>query len=208
VKILLLAGLAANMGTDAATLNDQPDQVEREANEVIDAVQDDSSRTAKEPVPATNPGAWVRQTDYPPLALRENMDGRVRFTLSVDELGKPTNCTVTKSSGSEELDTVACSKLLERGSFRPALDSEGNAVPGTWSNSVKWSIRQSAPIYVDPGDDPSVPTCVLLDEDPPKIIRGRDCEALVGKTIPTQGAGSATRDPLVLEGIAPEGPED
>lgn len=208
MNIILLTGLAVLLHNQGGSLDGLPEQADQAASETAEAPQREISRAEKGPVPATNPGAWVRQTDYPPLALRENMAGRVSFTLSVDEFGKPTNCTVTKSSGSDELDTVACSKLLERARFRPAQDSEGNAVPGTWSNSVKWSIRQSAPIYLERGDDPTEKTCVLLDEDPPRIRHGEDCEALLESNKRALETGSATRDLFVLDGIAPEGPKD
>jgi protein TonB len=91
-------------------------------------------------VPKSNPGAWVLADDYPASALRAEVQGVVRFTLTIDANGKPRSCTVTGSSGSSLLDNVACAKIKERGEFIPATDPKGRAVEGTWSNSVRWQI--------------------------------------------------------------------
>lgn len=98
---------------------------------------------AAKPTPAkpkNNPGSWANAGDYPSRALQQEKEGTTRFTVSVDANGRVSNCTVTGSSGTPELDSTACAKIKARARFEPARDGNGNPVPGTYSNSVRWQI--------------------------------------------------------------------
>ncbi|QYU68703.1 energy transducer TonB [Leptolyngbya sp. 15MV] len=103
----------------------------------------DSDSQARQPMPATNPGDWVSSDDYPAWALRSDVEGVVRFTLTVDTEGRITGCDVTGSSGVPDLDKLACDKVTERGAFIPALDDDGRPVAGTWSSAVRWVIPEN-----------------------------------------------------------------
>ena len=92
------------------------------------------------PVPKNNPGSWANAGDYPSRALQQEKEGTTRFTVTVGPNGRVTNCTVTGSSGTPELDTTACSKITSRARFDPALDANGQPTTGTYSNSVRWQI--------------------------------------------------------------------
>jgi protein TonB len=92
------------------------------------------------PVPAGNPGTWVTTDDYPADALRNDLQGTVRFRLAVNPQGRVADCTITQSSGSDLLDTKACSLISERAVFSPGRDKRGRAVAGTYSNAVRWVI--------------------------------------------------------------------
>ena len=89
--------------------------------------------------PKGNPGNWVPQSAYPRGPLRDGIEGTVGFTLSVGPDGRPTNCSVTSSSGNGELDNAACSNLMKRAKFDPKMEN-GQAVPATYSNRVRWVI--------------------------------------------------------------------
>lgn len=91
-------------------------------------------------VPAGNPGEWVLPDDYPAGPLRAHVEGMVFFTLKVDATGKPEDCTIRRSSGSDELDATTCKVVLERARFIPALDADGKPTTGMYTNRVKWSI--------------------------------------------------------------------
>ncbi len=86
-----------------------------------------------------NPGNWVPQSAYPRGPLRDGIEGTVGFTLSVGPDGRPTNCSVTSSSGNGELDSAACSNLMKRAKFKPKLEN-GQAVSASYSNRVRWVI--------------------------------------------------------------------
>jgi TonB family protein len=105
---------------------------------------------ASEPVPATNPGTWVTTDDYPSWALRYEVDGVVRFSLDVDSEGRVTGCEIVGSSGVPELDEIACAKMSERASFRPARDDKGNAVAAKWASSVRWQIPRNERAFLPP----------------------------------------------------------
>src|SRR3546814_10198618 len=66
--------------------------------------------------------------DYPSRALREEREGTTGFKLAIDANGKVVDCQITSSSGSPDLDAEACKNLMRRARFRPAEDTDGNAM--------------------------------------------------------------------------------
>lgn len=93
----------------------------------------------KQAVPKGNPGGWVTNDDYPTRAMREERQGTTGFRLTVGPDGRPTDCTITSSSGSPDLDSTACSLLMRRAKFTPATQ-DGKPVTGTWSSRFRWVI--------------------------------------------------------------------
>jgi periplasmic protein TonB len=51
-----------------------------------------------------------------------------------------TDCQVTSSSGSPDLDEAACANVRRRARFNPATDGEGQPTSGSYSNRVRWVI--------------------------------------------------------------------
>lgn len=94
----------------------------------------------KPPSPRGNPGSWANSNDYPSRALREEREGTTGFTVQVGANGRVTSCTVTRSSGSSDLDNTTCSLITRRARFKPATDGNGDAVASSWSSSVRWEI--------------------------------------------------------------------
>lgn len=92
--------------------------------------------------PRGNPGGWVTNDDYPSAAMREGAQGVTAFRLDIGPDGKATNCTVTSSSGSSLLDDTACRLLVRRARFSPAKDVDGNPMPASYSNRVRWQIPE------------------------------------------------------------------
>lgn len=90
--------------------------------------------------PVGNPGQWVTSDDYPVLAMRERREGTTDFRLTYDASGTPTRCDVTSSSGHEDLDGRTCDLAMERARFRPGTNAAGEAVGGTYSNRVRWTM--------------------------------------------------------------------
>ena len=90
--------------------------------------------------PKGNPGNWATTNDYPSRALREEREGTTGFRLTVGPDGKVVDCTVTRSSGSSDLDEAACSNIRRRARFDPAKDGDGNPTTGSYSSSVRWVI--------------------------------------------------------------------
>lgn len=96
--------------------------------------------TPKQPTPRGRPGDWVTTNDYPSRALREEREGTTGFRLSVGPDGRVTNCEVTSSSGSPDLDQATCDNLRRRARFNAATDGDGNPTSGSYSSRTRWVI--------------------------------------------------------------------
>ena len=106
----------------------------------LNAVSSQVPKKVKLAKPDGNPGNWVPASSYPSDALRFGSEGTVSFTLAVGADGKPSQCTVTSSSGHDSLDWAACENLMRRAQFTPATNKEGEAVASRYSNRVRWTI--------------------------------------------------------------------
>src|SRR6185369_12526666 len=60
--------------------------------------------TPKGAAPKGNPGNWATANDYPSRALREEREGTTGFRVTVGPDGRVTDCQITSSSGSPDLD--------------------------------------------------------------------------------------------------------
>jgi TonB family protein len=94
----------------------------------------------RQPVPKGNPGNWISSSDYPTSALRERREGTISFRVTVGLDGRPTDCTVTQSSGHADLDATTCALIARRARFTPATDDYGEPMLGTFSNRVRWMV--------------------------------------------------------------------
>lgn len=94
----------------------------------------------KNPTARGNQANWVTTNDYPSRALREEREGVTGYRLSVGADGRATDCQITSSSGSSDLDEVTCTNLMRRSRFNPATDGEGQPTSGSFSGRVRWVI--------------------------------------------------------------------
>jgi protein TonB len=90
--------------------------------------------------PKGDPSRWVTNDDYPTRAAREERQGTTGFRLSVGADGRPTGCDITSSSGSPDLDSTACSLLMRRAKFTPAM-RDGEATTGSWGSRFRWVLQ-------------------------------------------------------------------
>jgi len=90
--------------------------------------------------PKGNPGNWATSNDYPSRALREEREGSTGFRVTVGTDGKVAECSVTRSSGSPDLDQATCENIRRRARFTPATDGEGNPTTGSYSSTIRWVI--------------------------------------------------------------------
>ena len=95
--------------------------------------------------PIGNPGTWIPDNAYPAAARASAEQGRVGFTLQIDEAGRVNDCTVTSSSGSPLLDETTCNLMTANGRFTPARDKKNRTVAGRWSSSVRWKLEVAPP---------------------------------------------------------------
>ncbi|MFZ5747351.1 MAG: energy transducer TonB [Pseudomonadota bacterium] len=102
--------------------------------------QDAPAVPAVQAEPATSPGSWITDDDYPAAALRAGESGAVAFRLTVDAKGAVVDCAVTEGSGSAVLDTATCALLRERARFHPAKDKSGKAASAVFASRIRWEL--------------------------------------------------------------------
>ncbi|MEO7689939.1 MAG: energy transducer TonB [Sphingomonas sp.] len=120
-----------------------PVQSARSAEQVQAAGTVDAKTGQPQALPKGNPGAWIGIADYPAAAKAANASGPVEFTVSVNDTGAVTGCTIRQSSGNADLDMATCELMRTRGRFAPALDAAGKPVAGSWSKRVNWAIAET-----------------------------------------------------------------
>ena len=76
--------------------------------------------------------------DYPKATRAQRVGHSVTILLSVDAEGRVTDCQVSQPSPDPAADTITCRLASERFRFRPALDAQGNAVPGKYAWRQRW----------------------------------------------------------------------
>ncbi len=164
------------------------------------------------PQPANNPGSWAGTNDYPIWALREEIQGAVRFELDVDADGTVTACRVTGSSGHARLDEHTCALITDRARFDPATDDQGKPVAATWRNVVRWSIpgdseEEYSPLglfkltYVVERDG-SVSSCRLIGEES-EAVREALCARIDASQMFFEGQDTPARVQFTFR-MAPE----
>lgn len=92
------------------------------------------------PRPRNDPSTWITTADYPSGPLRREQEGTARFRLEIAASGKVENCTITRSSGVEQLDQATCRLASRRARFDPARDAADKPVTGSYDGSVRWVI--------------------------------------------------------------------
>lgn len=88
-----------------------------------------------------NPGQYFGRDNYPPAAVRNQEQGRVVATLTVGTDGRVTDCRVTSSSGSRDLDDTTCRIARSRVRYSPAKDDAGNPIASTVTLPVRWQLE-------------------------------------------------------------------
>jgi len=83
---------------------------------------------------------WITTEDYPSSSVRNNEEGSVAITVRVGADGRVASCEITTSSGYPALDALTCRLYARRARFDPALDSNGAAIPATYSDRVRWQL--------------------------------------------------------------------
>jgi periplasmic protein TonB len=93
----------------------------------------------------------IDNDDYPPRAFETRAMGTVYIRFVVQPNGRATDCAVTRSSGSAELDSTTCRLIERRMRYRPARDSAGRPIASIVRGQQQWEIGpEPPPIDVDP----------------------------------------------------------
>lgn len=97
---------------------------------------------AKPATRATLRSGGPTNDDYPAAAQRNEEEGVVQVTLTINTDGRVEGCTVRKSSGSSTLDAETCKIFQRRARFKVATDTTGAKVSDTVTQSVRWQIER------------------------------------------------------------------
>lgn len=87
---------------------------------------------------------WIKNDDYPAMAIRENQQGVVGFEVGV-AAGRAIFCNVTLSSGSDILDKASCNLAMKRAIFSQARDVDGKPVLGITNHRFRWVLPVEQP---------------------------------------------------------------
>ena len=116
-----------------------------------------------QPIPCGSPEAWRKPEHYPVRMVWPNAAATTSFRLKVDTLGRVTDCRVTSTSGSRDLDDATCWIMEEHGRFLPALDPGGRPVGSSWESSLSWKQGEARP------PQPASPVVERTSYRPPAI---------------------------------------
>jgi protein TonB len=88
-------------------------------------------------------GRWSAriQEQYPPRAVRDEIEGRVGVRVTVGANGRVSDCSVSSSSGSSILDDAACAGMRSYARFNPALDAAGNPTTGSYQTTIVYNLN-------------------------------------------------------------------
>ncbi|HEU0097290.1 MAG TPA: energy transducer TonB [Allosphingosinicella sp.] len=84
-------------------------------------------------------------SDYPDSAYRARVGGTVHLRFTVAPSGRVSDCAVTRSSGSRELDAVTCRLIVRRFRYRPARNAEGVPIASTVVGEHVWEVAPQPP---------------------------------------------------------------
>lgn len=83
---------------------------------------------------------WLKDSDYPDEAIRNEESGTVVAFLKIGADGRATGCAVADSSGSKELDEQTCAIFGRRARYDPAIDADGKPTDGLCAVRVRWVL--------------------------------------------------------------------
>lgn len=84
---------------------------------------------------------WLKQTDYPLDARRDNLEGHTEYVIDIDPHGVPGKCVITKTSGHPTLDRRTCITLKRWARFEPAKNEKGERVWDRYTGSIEWKMK-------------------------------------------------------------------
>ncbi|WP_081628014.1 energy transducer TonB [Sphingobium indicum] len=91
---------------------------------------------------AISQGGGATTEGYSKLALREEREASLHFKVAIGAEGIAKDCTVTQSSGSQELDDAACKIIMKRAHFKPARNAKGEPVEDVYESRFVWRVPQ------------------------------------------------------------------
>lgn len=83
----------------------------------------------------------ITPRDYPKDLRDAGIGGRVLFTFTVEPNGRVGRCTITRSSGVPELDSLTCRLVQQRFVYRPSTNRYGHPIEDEVDGEHDWIPR-------------------------------------------------------------------
>jgi protein TonB len=83
----------------------------------------------------------ISNKDYPRSAIKAKAEGSVGVTYTVAADGSVSGCTVTKSSGRDDLDLATCRLIQQRFRYEPARSQQGEPIPQIVAGWYDWFLQ-------------------------------------------------------------------
>jgi protein TonB len=83
----------------------------------------------------------ITARDYPRDLREAGVGGRVQFTFTVEPTGRVGRCTITRSSGVPQLDSLTCRLVQQRFLYRPSTDRYGRPIEDEVDGEHDWIPR-------------------------------------------------------------------
>ena len=83
----------------------------------------------------------ITSNDYPRNLREAGIGGRVEFTFVVEPNGRVGRCSVTRSSGVAELDSLTCRLVQQRFIYRPSTDRYGRPIADEVDGEHDWVAK-------------------------------------------------------------------
>jgi protein TonB len=84
----------------------------------------------------------IRPSDYPRNLRDAGIGGRVEFEFTVNPNGRVGRCSITRSSGVQELDALTCRLVQQRFVYRPSTDRYGRPIADVVDGEHDWVARR------------------------------------------------------------------
>lgn len=92
--------------------------------------------------PKPDPDSLASAQDYyPPSARRAGVSGVTGVALTVSARGQVSECRITMSSGSDELDDATCRVMHRLARFAPATDAAGQPTQALYRMRMRWALN-------------------------------------------------------------------
>jgi len=83
----------------------------------------------------------ITSGDYPRELREAGVGGRVSFVFTVEPNGRVGRCTITRSSGVPQLDSLTCRLIQQRFVYRPSTDRYGRPIADEVEGEHDWIPR-------------------------------------------------------------------
>lgn len=136
--VLLSAGMTKPVRIETGSLGAPVEALQVCADDLLASwgLDAEKHKTLSMPaIPQVGTDGWIPSGTIPFSEFAKFAGGANQVRLMIDASGKPTGCHIFVPTLSESLNERICGLLMEKASFTPAKDAEGQAMASYWMGS-------------------------------------------------------------------------